>query len=169
MDSSGLTASLNSTESLFLSHSGSYWLSYLSIFGPAEPLHFLACALIFTSPSRCPPPHISPLHVSVLIYPPFPSNASFYHLLLHFLSRPKHIFLQDGLAVALWRAVDSWDWHIFFSWSFYQRVRRLPFCLCVIISLSFCLRPLCGSTLLFMFCSLVTSLFVVPRNSKCFW
>lgn len=91
-------------KSLFLSHSGPYWLSYLSISGPAEPLHFLACSLslhlrLFASLSplsACVCPHLSPplffLYKKRLVLLPFPT----------FLSRPKHIFAQNYLAAELW-------------------------------------------------------------------
>lgn len=83
-----------------------YWLSYLSISGPAEPLHFLARSLslhlrLFASlspPSACVCPRLSP-RVFLLFFSP--RNASFYHLFPALLPRPKHIFVQNDLVVEL--------------------------------------------------------------------
>lgn len=122
-----LTASLNSKKSVFLLHSGPYWLRYLSISGPTQPLHFSACSLsshLFASFSPC-------LHVSVPHLPPqISSTASFYHLFLHFSLGKTHIFTERlGLGLMKCsRLLGMTYFHQLISLSVYV-------CLCVI---SFC-------------------------------
>ena len=158
-----------------------YWLSYLSISGPAEPLHFLARSLslhlrLFASIS---PPVCMCLSSSI--------PSCFFFLFFVFFSQgtPHFItfFLHSSIGqnTYLYRMIWSWsyevlqgpwEWHIFFGWSLYRSV-VLPLCHFFFFFFWFLFPSLCvpcGSTAgLFMFCSLVTSLFVVPRYSKCFW
>ena len=90
-----------------------YWLSYLSISGPAEPLHFLARSLslhlrLFASISppvcMCLSSSIPSCFFFLFFFFFFSRNASFYHLFPAFLNRPKHIFVQNDLVVELWSA-----------------------------------------------------------------
>lgn len=144
-------ALLTLQKSLFLSHCVQRWLSHPSIFGPnwtsafCSPYHRCYISLFHSLPY---------LHAPVLVY--LLRNFVFKETLHSINSSQSHRVNKKCC-----RPVE-----MLYFLQFYQWV-CLPLC-------NFFSGPplslLCGSAAgLFLFCSLVTILFVVPRYSKCFW